>query len=561
MTPVLDRHLLDRVNTWRADDPDPSTQRQLDDLVGRCRDGDESAEHELRDAFDGVLEFGTAGLRAALGPGPRRMNRSVVRRATAGVAAFISAAGGRHAVVGYDARHRSWDFARDTAAVFRGAGFDVVLMPQPLPTPVLAFTVRRLKADVGVMVTASHNPAADNGYKLYLHGGTPLVPPIDADIARRISEVPSVLEIPLDDSWRVGDASLLSTYLDAAATAVSPNASRELIGVATAMHGVGGAPFVTAMERAGFAAPIVVAEQFEPDGDFPSVQFPNPEEPGALDLALATAAEHSADIVIAHDPDADRCAVALPTPEGYQRLSGDDVGSLLAWWCIERGRRGWAPIPTGALATTLVSSSLLGAIADDAGLQHVITLTGFKWLAAVPDLTYAYEEALGYCVDPAHVRDKDGITAALRIIEMIATLRAEGRTAFDVRDDLANRFGLHLTEQVSLRVGSPSEANSTLDRLTMSPPTAIGPLSVTSTVNLAEGFRGLPPTPGLWMGCGDRGRIIVRPSGTEAKLKAYIELITPINGEFNGESMGDVRRAAKVEMAEVRRAVTSLVAC
>ena len=553
---MLEDGLREQARRWRADDPDPHTRAQLDDLIARADGGDTEAVVELTAAFDGVLEFGTAGLRAALGPGPRRINQSTVRLASAGLARYLAATGGRRVIVGFDARHRSHDFARDTAGVLAGAGLSVLLLPQALPTPVLAFAVRAQGADAGVMITASHNPASDNGYKVYLRGGFPLRTPHDAEIAEHIASVDSVLSIPLSDGWKTADDSVIEHYLDAAAGVVSELAPRAVSVVYTPMHGVGGQTFVRVMQRAGWDAPVVVSEQFTPDPLFPSVAFPTPEEAGALDLAVVTATDRGADVVIAHDPDADRCAVALPRGQGYHRLSGDEVGWLLAWWTIERARRGWQRPLTGVVATTIVSSSLLGTLARDAGIECQTTLTGFKWLAAVADLDYAYEEALGYCVDPHHVRDKDGVTAALRVIEMVSTLKSEGRTVDDVLADLARRFGLHLTEQISVRLASSAEVDAVFERLSTAPITHVGPLPVMSIDNLADGFQGLPSTPGLRWGFGPRGRIIVRPSGTEPKLKAYVELITALPAE----SELTARDAAQVELADVCSALTTLIA-
>ncbi len=518
-----------RVRTWIDDDPDPMTRAELEATLAEAQSGDRAALGHLESAFNGTLQFGTAGLRGQMGGGPNRMNTAVVRRASAGLAAHVVATHGRTAVIGYDARHHSDQFARDTAAVMSAAGLDVFVLPEPLPTPVLAFAVRSLSADVGVMITASHNPALDNGYKVYLAGGSQLAPPTDASIAALIQAVGPVRAIPVSDRWVTLGNELLDDYLTHAANVVAGAAPRTLSLVHTAMHGVGTRTFTEAFARAGFDPATEVIEQRDPNPDFPTVAFPNPEEKGAMDLALAMAASCNADVVIAHDPDADRCAVGIASNESHRMLSGDDVGSLLAWWAIDRARRGWAPAPHGTFATSIVSSSLLASIAADAGLRHQETLTGFKWIGAISDLAYGYEEALGYCIDPEQVRDKDGITAALRVAEMVAALKAESSTVDDVLDELARTHGVHATSQLSLRFADVSEVAPLLAGLRDHPPTTLGALAVTEVNDLAEGYGGLDPTEGLRYALGAAGRVIVRPSGTEPKLKCYLEVVVPVS--------------------------------
>ncbi len=434
--------LLARAEAWLADDPEPATRDELRIAIEAARGGDVAAVDDLADRFAGMLQFGTAGLRGILGAGSNRMNRAVVIRAAAGLTAYLrgdsssgppASAPAPTVVVGFDARHSSDVFARDTAAVVTAAGGRALLLPRPLPTPVLAFAIRHLGADAGVMVTASHNPPRDNGYKVYLGDGSQIVPPADVEIAARIDAVESVASVArADGGWTTLGEEVVDAYLDAVTSVVDPATPRELTVVHTAMHGVGGDIVVRAFERAGFPRPIVVEEQAEPDPDFPTVPFPNPEEPGAMDLALAVARRVHPDVVIASDPDADRCAVAVrdpsaaspADPEGWRMLRGDEVGVLLGAHVIERGVD-----PQGAhavLARSIVSSRLLGAMADAAGLPGVETLTGFKWIGRVPRLRYGYEEAIGYCVDPAHVADKDGISAALLMADMVAGLRARG---------------------------------------------------------------------------------------------------------------------------------------
>ncbi|MER5742263.1 phospho-sugar mutase [Streptomyces sp. NPDC002225] len=516
----MQQDLISRARTWLAEDPDPETREELARLV-EAEDLDELAAR-----FAGTLQFGTAGLRGELGAGPMRMNRSVVIRAAAGLAAYLKARGQGDGlvVVGYDARYKSADFARDTAAVMTGAGLRAAVLPRPLPTPVLAYAIRHLGAVAGVEVTASHNPPRDNGYKVYLGDGSQIVPPADGEIAAEIAAVG-----PLDgvarpeDGWEVLGEEVLDAYLartDAVLGAGSPRTARV---VYTAMHGVGTSVLTAAFARAGFPAPVLVAEQAEPDPAFPTVAFPNPEEPGAMDLAFATARRTGPDIVIANDPDADRCAVAVPDPAadgGWRMLRGDEVGALLAAHLVDRGA-------TGVLAESIVSSSLLGRIAEKAGLGHEETLTGFKWIARVDGLRYGYEEALGYCVDPEGVRDKDGITAALLVAELASVLKERGRTLLDLLDDLALTHGLHATDQLSVRVEDLSVISDAMRRLRGTPPTALAGLPVVSAEDLTRGSDRLPPTDGLRYRL-DGARVIVRPSGTEPKLKCYLEVVVPV---------------------------------
>ncbi|MFS8200929.1 phospho-sugar mutase [Streptomyces sp. CWNU-52B] len=515
--------LITRAKAWLAEDPDPETREELAKLIAT----EDTAELTAR--FAGTLQFGTAGLRGELGAGPMRMNRSVVVRAAAGLAAYLKAKGETDGlvVIGYDARHKSTDFARDTAAVMTGAGLRAALLPRPLPTPVLAYAIRHLGAVAGVEVTASHNPPRDNGYKVYLGDGSQIVPPSDAEIAAEIAAVRSLADVPRPDSgWQTLDDGVLNAYLertDAVLAAGSPRIART---VYTAMHGVGTETLLAAFARAGFPAPVLVAEQADPDPDFPTVAFPNPEEPGAMDLAFATARESDPDLIIANDPDADRCAAAVKDREGseasggWRMLRGDEVGALLAEHLVRRGAR-------GTFAESIVSSSLLGRIAEKAGLPYEETLTGFKWIAKVADLRYGYEEALGYCVDPDGVRDKDGITAALLITELASELKAENRTLLDLLDDLAVEHGLHATDQLAVRVEDLSLITDAMRRLRERPPTQLAGLPVTGAEDLTRGTDRLPPTDGLRYTL-DGARVIVRPSGTEPKLKCYLEVVVPV---------------------------------
>ncbi|MER6154905.1 phospho-sugar mutase [Streptomyces sp. NPDC001868] len=509
--------LIARAKAWLAEDPDPDTRAELGKLI----DAGDTAELTAR--FSGTLQFGTAGLRGELGAGPLRMNRSVVIRAAAGLAAYLKKKGATSGlvVIGYDARHKSADFARDTAAVMTGAGLRAAVLPRPLPTPVLAFAIRHLGAVAGVEVTASHNPPRDNGYKVYLGDGSQIVPPADAEIAAEIDAVRSLHDVPRPDAgWDTLDDGVLDAYLARTDAVLAPGSPRTARTVYTAMHGVGRDTLLAAFARAGFPEPVLVAEQADPDPDFPTVAFPNPEEPGAMDLAFAKARETGPDLIVANDPDADRCAVAVEEGADWRMLRGDEVGALLATHLVARGAR-------GTFAESIVSSSLLGRIAEKAGLAYEETLTGFKWIARVEGLRYGYEEALGYCVDPEGVRDKDGITAALLITELASQLKEEGRTLLDLLDDIAVEHGLHATDQLSVRVQDLSLIARAMERLRERPPTALAGLSITRAEDLTRGTDRLPPTDGLRYTL-DGARVIVRPSGTEPKLKCYLEVVVPV---------------------------------
>lgn len=511
--------LLARARAWLAEDPDPDTREELGKLI-------DAGDHaELAARFSGTLRFGTAGLRGELGAGPLRMNRAVVIRAAAGLAAYLRKQGqaGGLVVIGYDARHKSVDFARDTAAVLAGAGLRAAVLPRPLPTPVLAFAIRHLGAVAGVEVTASHNPPRDNGYKVYLGEGTQIVPPADHEIAAEIDAIASLDDVPRPDGgWDTLDDSVLDAYLARTDAVLADGSPRTARTVYTALHGVGKDVLLAAFARAGFPAPVLVAEQAEPDPDFPTVAFPNPEEPGAMDLAFAQARVSEPDLVIANDPDADRLAVAVRDGGAWRMLRGDEVGALLAAHLVRRGA-------TGTFAESIVSSSLLGRIAARAGLPYEETLTGFKWIARVEGLRYGYEEALGYCVDPQGVRDKDGITAALLVTELASELKEQGRTLPDLLDDLAVRHGLHATDQLSVRVRDLSVISDAMRRLRAHPPAELAGLAVVRAEDLAGGSDRLPPTDGLRYTL-DGARVVVRPSGTEPKLKCYLEAVVPVAG-------------------------------
>jgi phosphomannomutase len=550
----LRSELVEAAQAWVDDDPDHDTRVELGDVIMRAKAADEEAVADLRDRFAGMLEFGTAGLRGALGAGPNRMNRAVVIRAAAGLTAYLKERDAEpFVVIGYDARRNSDVFAHDTAAVVVGAGGRAAVLPHTLPTPVLAFAIRHLGADAGVMVTASHNPPQDNGYKVYLGDGSQIVPPADAGIAAQIARVRSVADVPLaDDGWETLGNDVLEEYLDSTARIVSPDSPRDLSVVHTALHGVGSETLLAVFERAGFPAPVPVPSQQHPDAAFPTVSFPNPEEPGAIDAALELAREVGPDLVLANDPDADRCAVAVSDGGAWRMLRGDEVGALLGAHLLARGVG-----EDAVFANSIVSSRLLAAMAAKAGIRHEETLTGFKWIARVEGLRYGYEEALGYCVDPATVRDKDGVSASLLMAEMAAGLKAEGRTLSDVLDDLAVEHGVHATDSFSVRVADLSLIGTVMERLRQQPPAEVAGIPVGRADDLAQGSDQLPPTDGLRFYLDDGSRVIVRPSGTEPKLKVYLEVIEPVGG---AAKLDRARKRAEVRLEAIREAMRGLTA-
>ena len=517
----MDRALVAEVKAWIEDDPDPLTASTLQTLL------DNEDEVALRTYFNGFLQFGTAGLRGPNGPGPSCMNRAVVGRAAAGIAAYMKARGMTRVVIGRDARYGSADYAIESAEIFSGAGMEVFLLPRALPTPVLAYATTALKADVGVMVTASHNPPQDNGYKVYIgpdadgiaYASSQIVSPTDGFIAAEIDAITSLISQPRGDSWTIVDESLISDYVQRTAALGRKPGSLRI--VYTAMHGVGTETLARVFKQAGFPDLILVAEQADPDPDFPTVAFPNPEEPGAIDLALATARTHNADLVIANDPDADRCAAAIKDRDGQWRmLRGDELGVIFGEWIARTA-------PKGTFGNSIVSSSILRKISAHYGIDFKEVLTGFKWLAKIEDLAFGYEEAIGYAVDSETVNDKDGISAAIFLAQIASELAADGKDLNDLLDEVWARHGFHATEQISIRVADMSAISKLLANLRSNPPQEIAGRAVESIDDLAAPTDGLPPTDGvrLWLSGGVR--IIIRPSGTEAKLKCYIEVITP----------------------------------
>lgn len=521
--------LIAAANAWLEQDPDAVTHTELEALITDAAQGDEAAIAGLHDRFDSRLAFGTAGLRGELGAGPNRMNRVLVTQAAAGLAAYLLTHElSPSIVIGYDGRINSEVFARDTATIMAGAGVRAILLPRLLPTPVLAFAVRHLNVSAGVMVTASHNPAIDNGYKVYLGGdnhGSQIVPPADADIAHAIDLVAkgSIADLPRSTDFVTTDEGVVDEYI--ALTAALAGPVKDVVYTYTAMHGVGWETSKAVYEKAGFSAPALVEEQAHPDAAFPTVAFPNPEEPGAMDLSFAKAREVGADLAIAHDPDADRLAVAVPGRDGeWRRLSGNEVGILLGWRAAERANG------NGVLAASIVSSPALRAIAAGYDLDYTDTLTGFKWISRIDGLVFGYEEALGYLVDPAKVRDKDGISASVDFLSMAAELKANGKTVLDRLDEFAARFGAFASRQVSLRFAKISEIGETMTRLRANAPATVGGLAVASFDDFENGVDGFAPSNIIRLQFEGGARVIVRPSGTEPKLKFYVDA-SSLSGE------------------------------
>jgi phosphomannomutase len=567
---VIPDDLRARLAAWLADDPDERDRAELEALAnGDGANG--TAAEELSDRFGGRLEFGTAGLRGIVAAGPNRMNRAVVRGTTAGLARWlrgrgrgIAGAGAAEAgvVIGCDARHRSDEFADEAAQVLAGSGIRVHLLPRQLPTPLLAFAVRHLQAAAGIMITASHNPPAYNGYKLYLRDGAQIVPPADIEIESEIRGLGPLSLVPLAPLHsplivRHGDE-VARAYLDLiCAASPAPPGAAWLRFVYTPLHGVAGGLAMRAFEQAGFTPPDVVTAQAEPDPDFPTVAFPNPEEPGALDLALAQARRSGADLVLANDPDGDRLAVAVPDPDGgWQTLTGDQVGALLGAYLL--GISAAEPSPGDRLVvTTIVSSTLLSRVAAAAGAQYAETLTGFKWIVRAGEsrpgsrFVYGYEEALGYAVGEI-VRDKDGIGAALALLGLAARARSGGRSLLDAYDALETAHGVHLTGQVTVGTAAPVDV---MARLRAAPPAEFSGAKVLEITDLTGGTPRLPSADVLSYQL-PGARVVIRPSGTEPKIKAYLEVVEPVIGG----RLADARQAAAARFGPLRDAVAALLA-
>lgn len=513
------QELKEQALAWLSQDPDPETRAELQELIDN---GDEAA---LTSRFHTRLEFGTAGLRGELGAGPNRMNRVLVAQTAAGLGNYLLKQNSKASVViGFDGRVNSDVFAKDSAEVLSGMGIEVLLLDEMGPTPLVSFATRFLNMSAGIMVTASHNPPRDNGYKVYLGGdfnGSQIISPVDNQIADEINKVAQTQtfdSLPKSTEYKLIGSEIRAEYLKTALASGGKSDGTELKIVYTPMHGVGWATVEALFESSGSEALIPVPEQVKPDGNFPTVAFPNPEEKGALDLAMALAAEQNADLIIANDPDADRVALALPTSNGWQRLTGDQVGLILADEIASKAK-------SGTLACSIVSSSVLAKVADHYGLQFKATLTGFKWISKVHNLIFGYEEALGYCIDPEHVADKDGISAALLLANIARREKAAGRTLWDLLDDLGSRYGFYATGQISIRVSDLSIIAKAMHSIRATPPKELAGLTATFT-DMSVGSEDLMPTDGLRFDLADGRRVIIRPSGTEPKLKCYLEAVS-----------------------------------
>lgn len=553
--------LIDRARSWISQDPDPRTSAELEAVI----ESGDTAELEAR--MNTELEFGTAGIRGKVGAGPGRMNRAVVIKTTYGLARFLEANAGTDGpgpvILGFDARPSSPQFAEDTAGVLAAAGIPVRFFPEPTPTPIVAYAAKHLHAAAAVVVTASHNPPADNGYKVYGSQASQIVSPTDVAIQEGIDEAPGANEIPrIEEPFRHDSdliapvpQDILDRYWDEVAATRHRTSGSDLEIVYTPIHGVGKETLFEVMRRAGHNEIVAVPEQSEPDGTFPTVEFPNPEESGALDLALDLARSRDADLVIANDPDADRFAAVIPVAGEWRPLSGNEVGVLLGDYMLRHD-----PDPESAIvASSIVSSPMLASIAQAYGATHTRTLTGFKWivkagLALEKDIggrfVFGYEEALGYTVGST-VRDKDGISAALLFIDLMADLRDEGKTIIDRLHELWRQHGLWVSQQTSLVRAGPEGAETmrrAIASLGSDPPNEVGGIQVTEVVDYREGAETRP----AWLGAqdlieltlGQRGRILVRPSGTEPKLKIYVDLTEEKTGLDPDATFRAVRRKA-----------------
>ena len=513
------QELKEQALAWLSQDPDPETRAELQELI------DNADEAALTSRFHTRLEFGTAGLRGELGAGPNRMNRVLVAQTAAGLGNYLLKQNSKASVViGFDGRVNSDVFAKDSAEVLSGMGIEVLLLDEMGPTPLVSFATRFLNMSAGIMVTASHNPPRDNGYKVYLGGdfnGSQIISPVDNQIADEITKVAKTHtfdSLPKSTEYKLIGKEIRAEYLKSALIAGGKSDGTDLKIVYTPMHGVGWSAIEPLFQSSGSEALIPVPEQVKPDGNFPTVAFPNPEEKGALDLAMALAAEQNADLIIANDPDADRVALALPTSNGWQRLTGDQVGLILADEIASKAK-------SGTLACSIVSSSVLAKVADHYDLKFKATLTGFKWISKVPNLIFGYEEALGYCIDPEHVADKDGVSAALLLANIARREKAAGRTLWDLLDDLGARYGFYATGQISIRVSDLSIIGKAMQSIRTNPPKELAGLTATFT-DMSVGSKDLMPTDGLRFDLADDRRVIIRPSGTEPKLKCYLEAVS-----------------------------------
>jgi len=513
--------LLAIAQAWADQDPDLVTKLELQNLI------DQKNLTELESRFNSRLEFGTAGLRGELGAGSNRMNRVLVAQAAAGIGKYLGP--GKSVVIGFDGRVNSDVFAKDSAEILSGLGLKVYLLDEMCPTPLISFATRHLNVSAGIMVTASHNPPRDNGYKVYLGNdfhGSQIISPVDTEIQEHILDVAkneTFQSLPKSTNYELIGDSIRAAYQESVLKASGTLSSSSLKIVYTAMHGVGWASVEPLFIKAGFNPLIPVTEQIQPDGAFPTVAFPNPEEPGAMDLSFAKANEVQADLILANDPDADRLAVALKIDGEYQRLTGDQIGLILADHIAKQNT-------SGTLACSIVSCSSLQAVAKANGLNFVETLTGFKWISKVPDLIFGFEEALGYCIDPNHVSDKDGISAALLIANIADEQAQMGKSLLALLEELGNKYGHYGTGQVSIRVTDLGIISKIMTALRTSTPTSLNGINSTMT-DLAKGANGLPPTDGLRFDLEDGSRVIIRPSGTEPKLKCYLQVVGQSSSE------------------------------
>ena len=520
MSAVISAELRAEVEEWIALDPDPKTAAQLQSWL------DSENTEELNSAFSGFLQFGTAGLRGPIGPGPSRMNRAVVARAAAGIAAYMKERGLSSVVIGRDARYGSEDFTFESAAIFSGAGMKVYVLPRPLPTPVLAYAVRDLNVDCGIMVTASHNPPQDNGYKVYLGGvvdginynASQIVSPADEQISAHIATQNHVLTRA--DVWEILNDDVLDRYV--ARTALIAPDVYPVRAIYTAMHGVGTETVEKVFAKAAYADPILVKAQTDPDPDFPTVAFPNPEEPGAIDLSLVVAREHDGDVVIANDPDADRCAAAINDGGTWRMLSGDELGALFGEYLASNSPEKYRE---RCFANSIVSSSLLSKIANHHGIEFHETLTGFKWLAKLENLGFGYEEAIGYSVDPQTVNDKDGVSAAIALARIAGELKSQGSSISQYLKKIREKYGFHKTIQISIRVADLHNISRVLNAIRAAVPSEIAGYKVERFDDLLNPSGDLPPTDGVRFYLEEGIRVIIRPSGTEPKVKCYIEVV------------------------------------